>query len=196
MHAYQFWKTALTDAYTVNLQYISIKAIQWLCKETQQHTQVNMGLFARRFEMVPLWACRNVSMRTVKSQKALITSCFPFTQSEALSRVSLLLCKFPIWCCLGLVQFIWRWNTPPSLKDSNISQWFMWRVSKVNSFPDTVPIFIVGNMQAVSNCPKSIRLAPYNAQLCAWQSRTFVCLLLSLHFNLISTSGEVHFPNW
>lgn len=95
------------------LKTLSMKAIQWLCTETQQHIQVNMGLFATRFEMVPLWARRNVSMRTVKFQKALITSCFTFTQSKALGRVSLLLCKFPIQCCLGLVQFIWCWTHLP-----------------------------------------------------------------------------------
>lgn len=38
--------------------------------------------------MVPLWAHRNVSTRTVKYQKALISSSFPFTQSEVLSWVS------------------------------------------------------------------------------------------------------------
>lgn len=121
-HAYQFWKTALTGVYTANQQHISIQASQWLCKETQQHTQVNIGLFARGFEMVPLWAHRNVSTRTVKYQKALISSCFSFTQREALSRVSVLLWKFLTRCCLGLVQFIWCWNTFPFLKDKNISQ--------------------------------------------------------------------------
>lgn len=69
-----------------------------------------------------LWAHRNVSTRTVKYQKALINSCFPFTQSEALGWVNVLLWKFLTWCCLGLVQFIWCWNTFPFLKDRNISQ--------------------------------------------------------------------------
>lgn len=121
-HAYQFWKTALTGVYSSNQQHISIQASQWLCKETQQHTEVNVGLFARKLEMVPLWAHRNVSTRTVKYQKALISSCVPFTQSEALVWISVLLWKFHPWCCLGLVQFIWCWDTFPFLKNSNISQ--------------------------------------------------------------------------
>lgn len=39
--------------------------------------------------------------------------------------------------------------------------------SKVTSVPDTVPIFIAGNTQGVSNCPKSIRLARCNAKFYA-----------------------------
>lgn len=164
-HAYQFWKTALTDVYTANQQHISIQASQQLCKETQQHTQVNVGLFARRFEMVPLWAYRNVSTRTVKCQQALISSCFPFTQNEALSWVSVLLWKFPTWCCLGLVQLILCWDTFPFFKrQEHFSK--VWTVSKVTSFSNTVPIFTVGKTQAVSNCTESTRLAMNNTQLC------------------------------
>lgn len=81
-------KQLLLVVYTANQQQILIQASQWPRKETQQHTQVSVGLFARRFEMVPLWAHRNVSTRTVKHQKDLISSCYPFTQSKALSWVS------------------------------------------------------------------------------------------------------------
>jgi len=135
---------------TVNLEHVSIKTIQWLHKKTQQHTQVNMGLFARRFEMVPMWACSYVITRTVKAWKALSTCCFLFTQSEAL--------MLP-WA--GAVYSVL--NTFSSLKDKNVSQRFIWGVSKVTSFPNTAPIFTVDNTQSVFNCPKSIRLAPCDA---------------------------------
>lgn len=132
-HAYQFQETALTGVYTANQQHISIQASQWLCKETQQHTQVSVGLFARRFEMVPLWAHRNVSTRTVKHQKALISSCFPFTQSKALSgvsaalKVSYLVLPWSGEVCMVLeyISFLKR--------QEHFSK--VWRVSKATSFP-------------------------------------------------------------
>lgn len=132
-HAYQFQETALTGVYTANQQHISIQASQWLCKETQQHTQVSVGLFARRFEMVPLWAHRNVSARTVKHQKALISSCFPFIQSKALSgvsaalKVSYLVLPWSGEVCMVLeyISFLKR--------QEHFSK--VWRVSKATSFP-------------------------------------------------------------
>lgn len=120
-HTYQFCKTALTGVYTAIQQHISIQASQWLCKETQQHTHRSTWASARRFEIVPLWAHRNVSTRTVKYQKVLISSCFPFTQSEVLSWVSASLkVSYLMLPWAGAVNLVLEHI--PFLKDKNISQ--------------------------------------------------------------------------
>lgn len=119
MHGHEFWNTALTHAYTANPLYI--KDFQWLRKETQQHTQVKMDLFARRVEVVPLQACRDVCMRTAESRKALITSCFPFTPNEALSRVSLLLSKFLLNVAVGWCNLFGAENISLSKRQAHFS---------------------------------------------------------------------------